>query len=129
MAKTLVRSWGPRTKNFGTGLQTDLTRSLVSSLAKATVDCNTSKYYAQYRKNSEKKPRGLHFSKASFEGLIFGGDFGGAFIQKGLCTEGNLRLKSCILGRKFTVFLCFTLCLRAISKYKPPERLIFGRAI
>ena len=27
---------------------------------------------------------------------------------------------SLILGRKFTVFLCFTLHLRAISKFKPP---------
>ena len=26
---------------------------------------------------------------------------------------------SLILGRKFTVFLCFALYLRAISKYKP----------
>ena len=32
------------------------------------------------------------------------------------------------LGRKFTVFLCFTLYLRAISKYKPPGGLIFGGA-
>ena len=34
-----------------------------------------------------------------------------------------MRLKfdwaSLIVGRKFTVFLCFTLYLRAISKYKP----------
>ena len=41
--------------------------------------------------------------------------------------EGNLRFKidwaSLILGRKFTVFLCFTLYLRAISKYKPPGGL------
>ena len=46
---------------------------------------------------------------------IFGG---------GLCTEGNLRFQidwaSLILGRKFTAFLCLTLYLRAISKYKPP---------
>ena len=53
-------------------------------------------------------------------GLIFGG----AYIRRGLCTEGNLRLKidwaSLILGRKFTVFLRFTLYLRAISMYKPP---------
>ena len=46
---------------------------------------------------------------------------------------GNLRLKidwaSLILGRKFTVFLCFTLYLRAISKYTPPGGLIFGVAI
>ena len=39
--------------------------------------------------NSKNKPRGLHFSKALFEGLIFGG----AYIGKGLCTEGNLRYK------------------------------------
>ena len=35
--------------------------------------------------NSENKPQGLHFSKALFEGLIFGG---------GLSMEGNLRFKS-----------------------------------
>ena len=38
--------------------------------------------------------------------------------------EGNLRFQidwaSLILGRKFTIFCCFTLYLRAISKYKPP---------
>ena len=49
--------------------------------------------------------------------------------------ERNLRFKidwvSLILGRKFTVFLCFTLYLRAISKYKPPGggELLFGGAI
>ena len=41
--------------------------------------------------------------------------------------EGNLRFKidwtSLIVGRKFTVLLCFTLYLRAISKYKPPGGL------
>ena len=40
-------------------------------------------------------------------GLIFGG----ASIRRGLCTEENWPLKidwaSLILGRKFTVFLCF----------------------
>ena len=30
------------------------------------------------------------------------------------------RLGSLIAGRKFTILLCFTLYLRAISKYKPP---------
>ena len=47
--------------------------------------------------------------------------------------EGNLCLKidwaSLILGRKFTVFLCFTLYLTDISKNKPPAGLIFGGAI
>ena len=40
-------------------------------------------------------------------GLIFGG----AYIRRGLCTEGNLRFKidwaSLIVGRKFTVFALF----------------------
>ena len=57
--------------------------------------------------NSENKPRGLHFSKALFEGLLFGG----AYIRRGLCTEGNLRLQigwaSLIVGSKFTVFVLF----------------------
>ena len=39
---------------------------------------------------------------------------------------------SLILERKFTVFLCFTLYLRAVSKYKPPPPggwgLVFGEA-
>ena len=52
-------------------------------------------------------PWGLYFSKALFEGLIFGG----AFIRRGLCTEGNLRFKidraSLIVGSKFTVFALF----------------------
>ena len=47
--------------------------------------------------------------------------------------EGNVRFKldlaGLIVGSKFTVSLCFTLYLRAISKYKPPDRLIFGEAI
>ena len=39
--------------------------------------------------NSENKLRGLYFSKALFEGFIFGG----AYIRRGLSTEGNLRFK------------------------------------
>ena len=42
---------------------------------------------------------------------------------RGLSMEGNLRFKidwtSLIVGRKFTVLLCFTLYLREISNYKP----------
>ena len=57
--------------------------------------------------NSENKPQGLYFSKALFEGLIFGG----AYIRRGLSTEGNLRFKidwaSLIVERKFTVFALF----------------------
>ena len=32
---------------------------------------------------------------------------------------------SLIVGSKFIVLLCFTLCLRAFSKYKPPELYIW----
>ena len=51
--------------------------------------------------------RGLYFSKALFEALIFGG----ANIRRGLSTEGSLRFKidraSLIVGSKFTVFALF----------------------
>ena len=49
----------------------------------------------------------MHFSKALFEGFISGG----AYIQTGLSTEGNLHLKvdwaSLIVGSKFTAFALF----------------------
>ena len=61
----------------------------------------------QLLKNAVKfgnKPWGLYFSKALFEGLIFGG----AYIRRGLSTVGNLRFKldraSLIVGSKFTIF-------------------------
>ena len=57
--------------------------------------------------NSENNPPGLYFSKALFEGLIFGG----TYIPKGLSTEGNLRFKidwaSLIVESKLTVFALF----------------------
>ena len=42
----------------------------------------------RYRKVPKKGPRGLYFSKALFEGLIFGGAY-----RRGLPMEGNLRFK------------------------------------
>ena len=66
--------------------------------------------FSQYRTipyNTENKPRGLYFVNALFEGL----NFGGAYIRRGLSTEGNLRFKidwaSLIVGSKFTVFALF----------------------
>ena len=54
-------------------------------------------------------------------------NFGGAYIPRGLSTEGNLRFKidraKLIVGGKFTVFVLFYFVLRAISKYKPPKGL------
>ena len=75
-------------------------------------------------------PWGLYFSKALFEELIFGG----AYIRRGLSTEGNLRFKidwaSLIVGSKFTVFALFYLYLREIFQVQVPRRgLILGGAI
>ena len=78
---------------------------------------------------AEIRVKGFYFSKALFERLIFGG----GYIPRGLSTEGHLRFKidwvNLIVGRKFTVFALFCLYLRAISKYKLTEWLLFGRAI
>ena len=72
-----------------------------------------------YRKIPKISPG--YFSKALFEGLIFGE----AYIRRGLSTEGNLRFKvdwaNRIAGSKFTVFFfCFTLYLIAIFKLQAP---------
>ena len=70
-----------------------------------------------YREIAKISP-GLIFFKGLFwrglysEGLIYGGKFVFQNDWAGL-----------IVGRKFTVLLCVTLYLRAISKYKPPEGL------
>ena len=41
------------------------------------VEAVTSGSCRTINKNSENKPRGLYFSKAPFEGLIFGGAYSG----------------------------------------------------
>ena len=68
-----------------------------------------------------------------WEQVIVKGPFWGAYLWRGLYSErpmyGKFAFKNLILGRKFTVFLCFILYLRAISKYKLPRGLIFGGAI
>ena len=59
---------------------------------------------------------GLYFLKALFEELIK--NFWSRLYLEGLMYRGKFAFKidwaSLILGRKFTVFLCFTLYLRAI---------------
>ena len=76
-----------------------------------------------------KKAGRLYFSKALFEGLIFGG----ACIRRGLSTEENLRFKidlaSLIFGRKFTVFALFYFVFEGNFQVQSPEGLIFGGAI
>ena len=74
-------------------------------------------------------PRGLSFSKALFEGLIFGG----AYSRRGFSTEGNLRFKidraSLIVGSKFTVCALFYFVFEGNFPSTSPRELIFGGAI
>ena len=60
-------------------------------------------------------------------------NFGGAYIPRGLSTEGNLRFKidraSLIVGSKFTVFVLFYFVFEGNFQVQAPEGLIFGGAI
>ena len=73
-----------------------------------------------------KKGRGLLFSKALFEGLIFGE----AYIRRDLSTEENLRFKiewaSLTVGSKFTVFALFYFVFEGNFEVQAPGGLIFG---
>ena len=96
------------------------------------VKLRTKKLYCTKYRNSENKPLGLYFSKALFEGLIFGG----AYIQRGLSTEGNLRFKidwaSLIVVSKFTVFALFYFDYFVFEGNflgTSPRGLKFGKAI
>ena len=81
--------------------------------------------------HSENKPQGLYFLKALFEGLIFGG----AYIRRGLSTEGNLRLKidwaGLIARSKFTVFSLFHCVFEGSFRITRPRGayINFGEAI
>ena len=58
------------------------------------------------------------------EGLIFGG----AYLRREICVSKSIGL-ALQLEVNLPFLLCFTLYLRAISKYKSPGGLIFGGAI
>ena len=65
-----------------------------------------------YRKISKISPGAYIFQRPFLRGLIFEGlNFGGAYIQRGLSTEGNLRFKSnwvsLTIGIKLTFFALF----------------------
>ena len=74
-------------------------------------------------KNSRNKPQGWYFSKALFEGLVFGG----AYIRRGLCAEGICVSKSIGLdcSWKEIYHFCFVLlCIRGqIPSTRPPGGL------
>ena len=74
--------------------------------------------------NSKKKPLGLYFSKALFEGLILGG----AYLRRDICISKLIGL-ALQLEVNLPFLLCFTLHLRAILQVQAPGGLIFGGAI
>ena len=59
--------------------------------------------------------------------------FGGAYIRRGISTEGNLRFKidwaSLIVERKFTVFALFYFVFEGNFQVQAPGGFIFGGAI
>ena len=74
--------------------------------------------------NSENKPRGLYFSKALFEGLIFGE----AYVRREICVSKSIGL-ACS-GKEIYHFYFVLLCIRGqIPSTSPPGGLIFGGAI
>ena len=79
-----------------------------------------------YRKIPKISPG--YFSKALFEGLIFGE----AYIRRGLSSEGTLRLQidwaSLIVGSKFTVFALFYFVFEGNFQVQAPGEVIFGGA-
>ena len=80
--------------------------SFETQLIKSTYE-QSAKPAISYRKIPKISPGAYIFQRSFLEGLIFGG----AYIQRGLSTEGNLRFKidwaSLIVGSKFTVFALF----------------------
>ena len=85
--------------------------------------------FQKYRKIPKISPGAYIFQRPLFEGFVFGG----AYIRRGLSTEGNLRFKidwaSLILGSKFTVFALFYFLFEGNFQVQAPGGLIFGGAI
>ena len=68
--------------------------------------------------SSENKPGGLYFSKALFEGLIFGGAYiRRVYLRREICVSKSIGL-TLWLEVNLPFLLCFTLYFT--SKYKPP---------
>ena len=76
-------------------------------------------------------PRLIFFQRPFLRGLFLEGLlFGGAYLRREICIPKSIALALQMEGN-LSFFLCFTLYLWAISKYKPPggiylEGLIFG---
>ena len=82
-----------------------------------------------YRKIPKISPGAYIFERPFLRGLFLEG----AYIRRGLSTEGNLRFKidwvSLIVGSKFTVFALFYFVLEGNFPSTSPRGLISGGAI
>ena len=85
--------------------------------------------FIRYRKILKISPGAFTFQRPFLRGLYLEGlIFGGAYLRREICISKSIGLALQKEGN-LPFFLCFTLYLRAISKYKPPGGLIFGGAI
>ena len=71
-----------------------------------------------YRKIPKKSPGAYIFQRPFLRGLIFGR----AYLRREICVSKSIGLTLQLEGNS-PFFLCFTLYLRAISKYKLPGGL------
>ena len=73
----------------------------------------------QYRKILKISPRAYIFQRPFLRGLFLEGlIFGGAYLRREICVSKSIGLALQLEGN-LPFLLCFTLYLRAISKYKP----------
>ena len=74
--------------------------------------------------------QGLYFSKALFEGIIFGGAYiwRDLYLRREICISKSIGL-ALYLEVNLPFLLCFTLYFRAIFLVQAPAGLIFGGAI
>ena len=80
----------------------------------------------KYPKILKISPRAYIFQRPFLRGLFLEGlIFGGAYLWRKICVSKSIGLAFQLEGN-LQLLLCFSLYLRAISKYKPPGRLTFG---
>ena len=82
-----------------------------------------------YRKIPKISPGAYIFQRPFLRGLFLEGViFGGAYLRREICVSKSIGLALYLEGN-LLFLLCFTLYLRAISKYKPLGGLIFRGVI
>ena len=69
---------------------------------------------------------GLYFSKALFEGIVFGGAYEGAYLRREICISKSIGL-ALYFGSKFTIFSLFYFVFE--GNFPSTSGIIFGGAI